>query len=177
MNNNYPWHQYLFESHSEVTLRQWAKRLQKFRFVRAYGGHANDGDSLVVVYGYNGLWDLQRFFDLLGVQLVVHRQKPAQREPGISYTWEAYDSFPSLIPGTCWVEQPGHCLIGGRGVFAWCEVDKINLSLSSGYCVNESDVTDAEVVEQVLQLVHLPLIDPPVNSKHCICPTFYPEYF
>jgi len=115
MNNNYHWHQYLFESHSEVTLRQWAKRLQKFRFVRAYGGHANDGDSLVVVYGYNGLWDLQRFFDLLGVQLVVHRQKPAQREPGISYTWEAYDSFPSLIPGTCWVEQPWHCLIGGQG--------------------------------------------------------------
>ncbi len=62
-------------------------------------------------------------------------------------------------------------------MFAWCEVHKIKLSISSGYRVNESDVTDAEVVERVLQPVPLPLIDPPVNDEHCICPKFYPEYF
>lgn len=42
------WQQYLFEEHPETELRAWARRLKLFRFFRAFGGHANDGDSLDV---------------------------------------------------------------------------------------------------------------------------------
>jgi hypothetical protein len=37
---------YLFEEHPPARLSGWAKRLTRFRFCRAYGGHANDGDTL-----------------------------------------------------------------------------------------------------------------------------------
>ncbi len=41
-----PW-RYLIAAHGEATLRDWAARLQHFRFCRAVpGGHAADGDSL-----------------------------------------------------------------------------------------------------------------------------------
>lgn len=49
------WLRYLFESHSEATFRNWAQRLKLFRFFRAHGGHANDGDSLDVSFRYDGV--------------------------------------------------------------------------------------------------------------------------
>ena len=44
------WREYLLRTHPEATLKGWAKRLLLFRFCRAYGGHAIDGDSLDVAY-------------------------------------------------------------------------------------------------------------------------------
>jgi len=114
MNTTDRWRQYLFESHPEQTLRQWAKRLQKFRFFRAYGGHANDDDSLVVAFAYEDAADIHRFFLHLRVKLIVHAQKPSQPEPGISYSGDVYAAFPSLILGTSWVEQPKHCMVAGH---------------------------------------------------------------
>ena len=177
MNSTDRWQQYLFESHPEATLRQWARRLKKFRFFRAYGGHANDGDSLDVSYAYQDASDLQRFFAHLGVKLVVHDRQPPQPESGISYPGDVYAAFPSLVPGTRWIEQPKYCLVAGQRVFAWCDASTIKLSIGKDYQVAPSDVAAAEAVEQVIQDAPLPLIEPPVDNRNCICPKFYPEYF
>ncbi|WP_306476573.1 hypothetical protein [Methyloversatilis sp.] len=171
------WHQYLFESHSEATLRSWAKRLQKFRFCRAYGGHVGGGDTLKVCYVYNDVSDIQSFFTAVGVPLVVHAKRPAEPEVGVSYRGDVFASFPHLIAGTSWVEQPRQCLIAGQTVFAWCEGNRITLSISTGYEVTESNVEEAGIVERALEEVPLSLLDPPVNSRNCVCPKFYPEYF
>ena len=42
------WDAYLHERHSPEELRGWARSLAYFRFCRAFGGHANDGDCLRV---------------------------------------------------------------------------------------------------------------------------------
>lgn len=42
------WTRYLHRDQSADELRGWARRLKRFRFCRAIGGHANDGDQLVV---------------------------------------------------------------------------------------------------------------------------------
>lgn len=45
-----PW-RYLIADHGEANLRDWAQRLQFFRFCRAVpGGHAADGDRLLVAF-------------------------------------------------------------------------------------------------------------------------------
>lgn len=44
------WSRWSFEDHPEAELRCWARRLRLFRFVRAWGGHAIDGDASVAAY-------------------------------------------------------------------------------------------------------------------------------
>jgi hypothetical protein len=43
------WEQWLYERHSKAELAVWAPTLRYFRYCRAIGGHANDGDQLMVV--------------------------------------------------------------------------------------------------------------------------------
>jgi hypothetical protein len=171
------WRQYLFESHSEATLRAWAKRLYMFRFFRAYGGHANDGDSLKVAYEYAHVANLHQFFGHLGVPLTTFTERPTQPEPGVAYTFAEFTKFPSLIPGTCWIRQPGHCSIAGQQVFVWCEANGVMISLGTDYRVIEAHVEAAEAIEKVLKDAPLIRVDPPVDNEHCICPKYYPAYF
>lgn len=170
------WTQYLLESHPEATLREWAKRLHMFRFFRAFGGHANDGDSLDVAFAYKDTAELKLFFSHLGVQLIEYSSPPPQPVPGVSYPGDVYATFPSLVPGTL-IAQPKYCVLLGHKVFAWCTSDLIKLSITSGYQVEPSDVASAEALEIVLQKIQLPRIDPPMDNKNYICPKYYPEFF
>ncbi|MCH8497563.1 MAG: hypothetical protein LAT63_03750 [Marinobacter sp.] len=171
------WTSYLFQSHSEETLRNWARRLSLFRVFRAYGGHANDGDSLDVVFRYDNIEQLQAFLTSLGISLVRFDAAPPQPEPGVSYPGDVFMRFPSLIPGTRWLQQPGHSVVWGHKVFIWCNGETVRLSIHDGYYVTEACVAAAEVLETALAHCDLERIDPPVNTKNCICPQHYPEYF
>jgi hypothetical protein len=171
------WKSYLFESHSEDILRNWANRLSFFRFFRAYGGHANDGDSLDAAFRYQNFEQLQRFLEAMGVSLVKYDEKPPQPEPGVSYSADEFAKFLSLIPNSRWIQQPEHCTIEGQNVFIWCANEIMKISISDGYWVTESNVVAAEVVEKAIENCDLERIDPPVNTKHYICPQHYPKYF
>lgn len=171
------WLAYLFESHSEETYKKWAKRLHLFRFFRAYGGHANDGDSLDVVYAYRTHSELTGFFNDLGIVLRKYDKKPAQPVRGKRYRGDEFQQFPDLIPDTHWLEQPGHCHVAGVKTFIWCANSQIKISIHSGYMVSVSDFENAEKLEMVLKKVGLEVVDPPSDSKHYICPKYYPSYF
>jgi hypothetical protein len=170
------WSRWLFQEHPEQRLRQWARRLKLFRFVRASGGHANDGDELVVSYRYGSVDELQSRLALFGVLLKIHDVAPPQPEVGKSYSGAEFASFPSLIFGTL-VEQPKWQLINGERVYIWCHGGVAKFSISDHYEVNEGNVMAAERVEQALPALALELIDPPADRPHCICPKFYPQYF
>jgi len=170
--------QYLFRQHSEAELRGWARKLKLFRYCRAYGGHANDGDSLEVVFSYDSAQDIKTFFDSLGVELVQHATKPPQPETGVLYPGHVFASYPRLIKETEWIEQPGHCQIMGIPVFAWCVKGKIRLSVSGGsYEVTGEHVANAESLEKALLNAPLKVLDPPRDNKNCFCPKYYPDYF
>lgn len=171
------WEAYLFERHSPQELRRWAKRLRLFRFFRAFGGHANDADSLEVAYCYRNEEELRGFFKSLAVDLVEHNEPPAQPQPGVSYSPEDYSRFASLIPGTCWLEQPRWITLGNHRVFAWCSPGHIQLTAVAGYEVTEADVCRAEELEKELGRVTLERIDPPLDTPHYICPRYYPDFF
>ena len=170
------WSRWLFQEHPEQRLRQWARRLEVFRFVRAYGGHANDGDELVASFCYDSPDDLKSQLAGLGILLRTHELAPPQPEPGKSYSSAEFASFPSLIVGTL-IEQPKWQSINGQKVYIWCHAGIVKLSISDGYEVTEGCVLAAERVEQALSALALTRIDPPVDRAHCICPKFYPQYF
>ena len=163
------WTQYLFEEHDEKKLRKWSRRLKFFRFFRALGGHANDGDSLDVSFVYKEPAQLDTFLAGLGIKLVKFDAPPPQPLPGVAYPGDAYLQFPSLIDGTLW-QQPGRCDIMGIEVFIWCHAGVLKISLHDGYAVSEQNVRDAEAIEKLLARVVLERIEPPADSLHYIFP-------
>ncbi len=171
------WERYLFEQHPRETLRAWAHRLEVFRFVRAYGGHANDGDSLDAAFRYASEAELLGFFRATGLEPVVYPARPPQPEPGRPYPADEFDAFPSLIPGTRWVGQPAHCVVAGVRAFVWFEKDRITVSVFSAGGVTEEDVARAALLEPLLKAVPLGRIEPPTDDEHCVCPKYHPELF
>lgn len=111
-----------------MELRAWAGRLKLFRFFRAYGGHANDGDSL----GY-GLriqeGQLELFFSTLGIELVKFDVKPPQAEIGVSYKGSMLAQFSSLIRGNAFRELGLHRV---EIVVAFGNVDSEGVAIKSG---------------------------------------------
>lgn len=170
------WRRYLYEEHDEQTLRRWARRLSIFRFCRAVGGHANDGDELSAVFRYASIPQLLGALRQLGFEPVVHATQPPQPEPGRGYPADEFARFPSLIDRT-WIEQPGHCTLHGAKAFVWCGDGRVAISISSGYQVTEGDVERAAALEPLLAALPLERIDPPSDSEHCISPKHYPHWF
>ncbi|MEO5725742.1 MAG: hypothetical protein ABIV93_01985 [Byssovorax sp.] len=171
------WKSYLFSQHSEETLTAWARKLAMFRFCRAVGGHAQDGDFLGVAFRYESEAQLLSFFRRVGREPVVYRSKPPQPVRGKSYPKAEFDAFPSLIEGTCWIEQPGHCTLFGSKVFLWCGNGQINIRVGSGYDVMPDDFEKAAFLEPYLEDLPFERFEPPQDNKYCICPKYYPEYF
>ncbi len=112
--------------------------LRYFRFQKAFGGHANDGDQLFVVLRYHGQPDLLRLFEDLGI-VVQTLNEPV---PGIS-----------LIPGTRWVAQPGHTQLHGIRVFVYCTQDSCRIDIVSevdgGYGIGPQDYAAAAKLEEL----------------------------
>ncbi|HEX8693846.1 MAG TPA: hypothetical protein VF746_15600 [Longimicrobium sp.] len=171
------WERYLFEQHSRETLQAWARKLGVFRFRRARGGHANDGDSLDVAFSYETEEQLLSFFRHVGFQPVVHSAEPPRPVPGRPYRQDEFAAFPSIIPNTRWIEQPGHCTLSGIKVFMWCGNHRITISVHSGYDVTEEDVENAARLELLLKALPFERIEPPQDNRNCICPRYYPEFF
>ncbi|MDO6421545.1 hypothetical protein [Saccharophagus degradans] len=172
------WIQYLYEQHSEKELKEWASRLKFFRYFRAYGGHANDGDSLDIALKYESTDRLIDILKSLGIDPMIYSKKPDQPIPGTRYNHEEYTSFPSLIPNTEWIKQPSHCEIFGIKVHIWCENGLINISANPGsYTVTVEHVESAEKLESKFGNLKQFILDPPKDTKHYVCPKYHPSIF
>ena len=165
----YRWMQHLFKRQDQKTPCAMARRLSLFRFFKALGGHANDGDSLDVAYAYGGTAQLDAFLAGLGIELLKYDAPPPQPLPGVAYAGDVFLQFPTLIDGTL-CKQPGHCHIKGIAVFIWCHAGVVKISLSDGYVVSEQNVRDAAVIEKMLAGVALERVAPPADSKQYFCP-------
>jgi hypothetical protein len=172
------WQQYLFRGHSQRELEEWARSLQVFRFVRARGGHANDGDSLLAVARYSGAADLGAFLAALGVQLNRLPMDAPEPVSGRPYSFEDWSRFPSKISNLRQFEQPKTRGIAGAQAFLWVLPDRVEISLPVGrYDVTAEDVANARQIEKFFVSEFARFVDPPVDDKHCICPRYYPEFF
>jgi len=165
----------------EETMKRWAQSLRFFRFVNGLRGHADEPDSLVVAISYNGIKDLKDVLKTLGMQSVEYAERPAQPEVGKPYPREEFEKFPSLVPGSLWLKQPGNQDIAGVHVFVWCYKSRIKISIinctGDRFSVSERDVSNASKVEPFLASLAERIIDPPEDTNRCICPKYYPQYF
>src|SRR5688500_4963357 len=100
---------WLYQDHAERQLREWAKPLRVFRFCRAYGGHANDGDSLRVVLACGSEPELREICTRLGLPLTELPLDEPRPVPGQPYPAEEYARFRTPIDEFPQWKQPGHC--------------------------------------------------------------------
>lgn len=68
-------------------------------------------------------------------------------------------------------------MINDATVFIWYTEGTLNISIGASYTICEADVAAAEAVERVRSMVKMQQIDPPSDTKHYICPKYYPAFF
>ncbi|PRH88615.1 hypothetical protein C5L14_05110 [Labrys okinawensis] len=179
--NDERWNRYLFERHSRAEIAEWARRLRYFRFCRAYGGHAGDGDRLLAAIALAGtVPDIREVLGILGIAADPVPVDAPQPIPGVSYTAEAFERFVRIAPGPLRIRQPGHVTLGGHTVLVYLHPGRLELSMSdveSPFEVTQAVILSAEAVEAFLLPLANRLIDPPQADRNCLSPATYPEFW
>lgn len=174
------WEQYLYEQHSAEQLARWAVSLRYFRFCRAFGGHAGDGDQLRVALAVDSRDDLETILAALGIPLTILPADEPRPVAGQSYTGAEYARFRDAIGRFPDVAQPSHVRLAGEKAFAWVGSDRLTVSISDEddiWSVTDAAVEVARRVEPMIDPIAHRVIDPPGNDRHCICPTYYPDFW
>lgn len=178
MSDDDRWRSWLYETHSAAELHDWALRLRYFRFCRAVGGHANDGDQLRVVLRAETEPVLRNLFTVLGITPTSIPPDAPRPQPGTRYTARQYAAFPARIDRFPTLAQPRHVHIAGHKAFAWASAGRLRISLHDAdnpFEVTEPTVQAALDIEQRLSQLAAEIIDPPLDRRHCICPKYYGE--
>jgi hypothetical protein len=147
---------YLFEAHSPEQLAAWGRRLRRFRFCRAFGGHAGDGDTLRL--------DLRTADDARAIVAALGAM-PIDHPLGLPRGDEL---------------QPGWSRIGDTPLFLWIHADRLQVTVQDMediWSVSEAAVEAAAQIEPLFAPWDDRRIDPPVDSWHCIAPATHPELF
>lgn len=171
---------YMFRTHSRAELREWGNALRFFRFCRAAGGHANDGDTLEAALGFRDLDELHALCRGLGFSLTPLPPDEPQPVVGQSYSGADFGRFRTPIDDYRLWEQPGRKELAGVSVFLWVHAGKLRLSLSGDddpYEVTEADVEKAKRLEVLLEPLAQAIVDPPNDSDRCFHPGRYPRFF
>jgi len=129
---------WLFERHSKEEISRWVNDLKYSYFIRAWGGHANDGDEFKLTLNYKNKSDLSDTLKKLGISIkLLPKNQP-----------ESVSDVPEF-------EQPRHIDLNHIKCFCWIENGKISFSLSGGqdgdlYEVTETDFENCKKLEQLI---------------------------
>ncbi|MGY0235849.1 hypothetical protein [Longispora urticae] len=162
------WERYLYERHSRAALATWAPTLRYFRYCRAAGGHANDSDQLLVA-----------LLDRLGIPVVTLPPDEPRPVPGQAYTAAGYAAFRQPVAEHPDVAQPGWLTLGGVRAHAWVGRGRLDLALFDEtdpyYDVTDRTIAGARRIEPLLEPVADLVIDPPRDTRNCVCPKYHPN--
>jgi hypothetical protein len=111
-------------------VQRWATSLRFFRFCRAFGGHANDGDSLQVLLQFQSEDELLGICTHLGLRLNALPPGAPRPVPNRRYSLAEFSTFRSHVPNLPHWEQPGRCRIKGIPAFVWVEERGLRVSLA-----------------------------------------------
>jgi hypothetical protein len=140
--------EYLYDINSREQIARWASSLRFFRFKRAGGGLANDGDVLLVRLRFSDSAELE--------QLLAKLDQPSDTPLPSIIKIEGVEVSAVLVPD---------------GLLLMISDD------TDPYIISESAVAAAQKVEQKLVSLTPWLIDPPDISQYCICPQRFPEFW
>lgn len=173
--NGSHWRAYLFRDHPEDELRAWARSLRFFRFVRAGGGLLNDGDRLMAALRFRGREDFLALCAALGllVERTAEHVSIAADTRGRSFEERTpIQILPEFL-------QTGSAIVGDVPCYTWvspgARLEIFVTDAADAYTVTASAVEAAREIERTLEGHAGRIVDPPEDSRYCICPKRYPE--
>lgn len=175
---------YMFERHSKETIARWARRLHYFYFVRAWGGHANDGDEFRAGILFKNRQDLEDKLGQLGILPGLISQNDPQPITGQAYSASQFGSFKLAAHQFPDMEQPGRSLIAGQYVYVSIGSTAINFSVSgtadnNSYEVSEADFEVCLKIEEIFEHLNWQSFKDEsfeINSS-CVSKASYPEFY
>lgn len=173
--------EWLFQRHTEDEIKKWIRNLEYSYFIRAWGGHANDGDEFSLTLRYDNQNDLLDILNRLNLKLSVIPRDHPRPIAGKAYTHDEYSVFRSEIEDYPGYEQPGRIEVNGIKCFCWIEAGNVEFTFSGAadgnlYEVSELDFQNCRMIEQIIsqkQLVDRVSRDCE-NSVTCISKRRYP---
>lgn len=135
---------YLFETHSKEELVRWAASLRYFYFLRAWGGHANDGNEFKAGIVFNGREDLVSKLQQLGLTVGTISPDDPQPVTGHAYSYAEYSAFKRAIKAFPDLEHPGRTTVQGMRVFIWVEEGMIAFTRAGLAGDNQYDVSEGD---------------------------------
>lgn len=175
---------YLYRQHSKNIVADWARKLQYFYFLRAYGGHANDDDTFQAGIHYSDRSDLEAKLAQLEIRPGRIISDDPQPEPGKSYRGDEFAKFKVRVNKFPDMEQPGLTAIAGQNVFVRILDNFINFSVSGTKDGNQYEVSHADFIACIkIETVfdQLDWRDYKYTSFEqsicCVSPHHYPELF
>jgi hypothetical protein len=176
--------EWLFLKHSKSEIRKWSKDLKYFYFVRAWGGHNNDGDRFMVYFSYSTKDDLLIKINRLGVKLNILPCDTPKPIPGVSYPSEEFEKFKLAISKFPDLEQPGITKINGFPCHIYISDTYIQISVSGTkdgnyYAVTNADFENSKKLEEFFDSLIPPLEKDLEIEKDagCVSKHKYPELF
>lgn len=169
---------HLFETHSAAEIARWCAGLKRFRFCRARGGFAGDGDSLKASIEFADEAELTHVMHSLGVTLNLLSPDDPKPVPGKAYTGQEWKQFKTAVAEFPRYEQPGWEQIAGVPAFVWVGARRVDIDLSGAggdlYAVTERDYENALKVEGRIGSLALRFVHPPRGCQ-CLCPECHPS--
>jgi len=165
------WHAWFFRAHSPEELKEWTARMRFFRFYRAVGGHANDGDTLRCALRVETEADLIALTSNLGVSLRELPTNEPQPILGKQYPLAEIRKFRRRIESFPRFEQIGRITLASVECLANVCDSRLELQIfgapANPYEIAEADVANAIRIEQVLLPFSDKVIPPPLDEKRC----------
>lgn len=135
---------WLFRRHSKDTIKRWVNGLKYSYYNRAWGGHANDGDSFVLTLIYAGKADMLDILQRLGITLNVIPEGHPKPVPGKAYSYDEWQLYKHRIEDYPEYERPGRVSI--NGISTHCEIHNGNIRFSFLSQEDPYEVTEAEFI-------------------------------
>lgn len=158
---------WLLKGRSWYGMRAMVTGLRYFRFLRAIGGHANDGDQLLVALAWDDDLDLTVLLTQLDIPLREHTGRPSTHAPSIEDLRH--------------LGQPGWVDVDGTRLHVRVEPGRVVITISGSagnpYEVTEADVAAASRIEEKIDLVADRVLDPPEATDRCVHPGTWPEFW
>lgn len=170
-----------FRGHSQDELQRWATALRFFRFCRAVGGHANDGDVFEVLVRFQSERELLEICNQLDLHLNTLPGDAPRPVPNRRYSADEFSKFRSRIEKLPHLEQPGRCQVKGIPAFVWVVERGLRIYLAGAagdpYEVSERDFENALSADGLLEPLRDRVVDPPQDNPRCVCPKYYPAFW
>jgi hypothetical protein len=167
---------YMYIEHAQGELRAWARSVRHVRYCRAYGGATSDTDTLRVTLAAPDRTTLLTVARALGVVLTEIAADAPRRVEGRGYTIQELHALPRPIDIAPDLSMPYEVEVADVRLALWIHGGRVELTLHpASWSLTADDFAAGRRVDEAVVAADLIVLDPPLATRHCLCPRFHPR--